>query len=217
MNKGNFYAASVAVVVGLFLAGCSTTLRDASGPQAGGASVSSAPSQVAKVAPAGRPSEGIKVRGHWLIEVRNPDGTLASRTEFNNALNLGGPTGLAKVLSREITVGLWSIFLTGNPKPCTGNVDCVITESNSPSVEAHVFKTLTVVRNGSSVVLAGTATVANTTSINGVATTFLNCAPSTPPASTCVVGPIIDLTVASVSVAVVAGQQVQVTVVISFS
>jgi hypothetical protein len=31
------------------------------------------------------PQEGIKVHGHWVIEVRNPDGKVATRREFENA------------------------------------------------------------------------------------------------------------------------------------
>src|SRR4051812_28098741 len=30
--------------------------------------------------------EGVTLRGHWVIEVRNPDGTLVTRREFDNAL-----------------------------------------------------------------------------------------------------------------------------------
>ena len=30
--------------------------------------------------------EGIKVHGHWTIEVRNPDGKVVTHTEFENAL-----------------------------------------------------------------------------------------------------------------------------------
>jgi len=31
-------------------------------------------------------SEGIQVHGHWTIEVRNPDGSVAERRQFQNAL-----------------------------------------------------------------------------------------------------------------------------------
>ena len=33
----------------------------------------------------GGPQEGIKVHGHWVVEISNPDGTLADRREFENA------------------------------------------------------------------------------------------------------------------------------------
>src|SRR5688500_397291 len=57
----------------------------------------------AQTVPAGRsaggPQEGITVHGRWVVEVRNPDGTLASRTEFNNAL-ASGSQNLVAMLSR---------------------------------------------------------------------------------------------------------------------
>jgi len=55
-------------------------------------------------APSSAQSEGIKVRGRWTIEVRNADGTLASRTEFENALVANG---------RNTLVG----FLAGGARP----------------------------------------------------------------------------------------------------
>ena len=36
-------------------------------------------------APSGGPAEGIKVHGHWTIEVRDPDGTLVTHREFEKA------------------------------------------------------------------------------------------------------------------------------------
>src|SRR5579862_760999 len=45
-----------------------------------------------RTAPSGGPSEGIKVHGHWTIDVRNPDGSLSSHSEFDNHLSAGGMT-----------------------------------------------------------------------------------------------------------------------------
>jgi hypothetical protein len=63
------------------------------------------------------PSEGIKVHGRWTIDVRNPDGMLASRHEFDNALVVSGSGGsgalvalLGRVWSR---VHQWQIGLAG--------------------------------------------------------------------------------------------------------
>ena len=36
--------------------------------------------------PGGGMTEGLQVHGHWRVVVRNPDGSVASRHEFNNAL-----------------------------------------------------------------------------------------------------------------------------------
>lgn len=51
--------------------------------------------------------EGIKVHGHWTIEVRNSDGTLATHREFENSLtqSTGSPL-LANLLN---TVGQTSV------------------------------------------------------------------------------------------------------------
>jgi hypothetical protein len=38
----------------------------------------------------GGPSEGIHVHGHWVIEVRDPDGTVRNRVEKDNALTTEG-------------------------------------------------------------------------------------------------------------------------------
>lgn len=67
--------------------------------------------------------EGIKVHGHWTIEVRNPDGSLVTHREFENSLvpgNSGGGPFLSLVLSRGISVGTWEIQLLPSP-PSGGN------------------------------------------------------------------------------------------------
>ncbi len=38
----------------------------------------------------GQPSEGIKVHGHWVIEVRDPDGTLVTRQELRTRYEIIG-------------------------------------------------------------------------------------------------------------------------------
>lgn len=48
--------------------------------------------------------EGIKVHGHWTIDIKNPDGSLASHHEFENALVQSGQTALSSVLSHNVTV-----------------------------------------------------------------------------------------------------------------
>lgn len=58
----------------------------------------------------GGPSEGIKVHGHWTIEVRNPDGSLASRHEFKNALVPGeGDAALARMFHRNQLSWKWVV------------------------------------------------------------------------------------------------------------
>jgi hypothetical protein len=73
---------------------------------------------------------GITVYGRWTIEVRNPDGKLASRREFENGLYPGsayGATLLSALLGRAVTSGSWEVVL-GDP---TGADQISITEANS--------------------------------------------------------------------------------------
>src|SRR3989304_7849966 len=45
--------------------------------------------------------EGIQVHGDWVIEVRHPDGSLAERREFQNALTQTGQLLLTGTLAKN--------------------------------------------------------------------------------------------------------------------
>jgi hypothetical protein len=82
----------------------------------------------------GEPQEGIKVHGHWVIEILNSDGTLASRSEFENALVPGSSeVALARLLGQPSKVTSWAIATndgTANNGPCetgSGPTPCVAT------------------------------------------------------------------------------------------
>ena len=84
--------------------------------------------------------EGIKVHGHWTIEVRNPDGKVVSHTEFENALNVPQAI-LANVLTGRTTAGTWGIVLgtsnnTADPCGDSETAPCGIAQAGS--VEAPV-------------------------------------------------------------------------------
>ena len=117
--------------------------------------------------------ENVKVRGDWTIVVRKPDGSVASRHRFDNALT---PTGLG--LLRSLLQGntpasagawrWWRVFLrTTDPSrtPCadgSGNrFFCVIAETleNNPvsAGSAPLFKTMTMTRAGGKITLRGNA------------------------------------------------------------
>jgi hypothetical protein len=75
----------------------------------------------------GKPSgEGIKIHGHWVLQVKNPDGTLGERREFNNSLVTGGNrllTGdaiLAALLSGNASAGDPSVLLMAQATNGTG-------------------------------------------------------------------------------------------------
>ena len=75
---------------------------------------------LATVGPAGDggTSEGIKVHGDWIIDIRDPDGTLVQHREFQNALTHSGGGKLSRILSGEMTISSqygWKIFLGFNP------------------------------------------------------------------------------------------------------
>jgi len=68
--------------------------------------------------------EGIKVHGHWTIEVKNPGGKLVSRTEFENSLVLPyGAEALSFLLLGEDVPGGYRVALasdtTASTGPCT--------------------------------------------------------------------------------------------------
>jgi hypothetical protein len=93
--------------------------------------------------PGGGQPEGIKVHGHWTIEVRNADGTLESRREVENALvvwEAGGSSLLAGLLANFYSDPIWFVSLYGpdTTGPCQHEGSpgvpwpCHITESRSP-------------------------------------------------------------------------------------
>ncbi len=96
-------------------------------------SASIAPSAPAKPAPvqqeeesapgAGKQSgDGIKVHGHWVLAVKNPDGKLVERREFDNSLVtagnfLSGDQLLVAILSGDLTPGGLGIALITGSTP----------------------------------------------------------------------------------------------------
>jgi hypothetical protein len=200
---------------------------------------------VASAAPAqpagqnGGTREAINVHGHWVMEVRNPDGTLAERREFDNALAPGGGALLAQWLTRQGSPARWSIEL-GNyalPGPCRGGTFngfptdyCWIVDAAAtprPPGTA-VFPTLTAALGGTNanqVILTGSATALVQGQIEYVATRQGTCVATTAPAQCNVAGTVLQFTVHDLRnsqgqpapLSVAAGQIIQVTVTISFS
>ncbi len=182
---------------------------------------------VSRETPSGQPAENIAVHGHWTVEVRNPDGSLAERREFENALQTTfGEQTLAKLLARTVTLGGWSIVLTAPSSsvvsPFTSGPGFIV-ESTYPRTESNHFKTLTIStptsgENRNKLVLRGTATAQRDGSIGAVDTLVdvLNAAEAR-------TGPYLMMdtgftgTTLSAPVNLTTGQTVTVTVVIGFS
>jgi len=79
-------------------------------------------------------SEGIKIHGHWTIEVRNRDGSVASHTEFENSYI--SQSFFPNILSRTQTLGEWGIELGGSPSPCVAIVHTPLL--HFPGVQAEM-------------------------------------------------------------------------------
>ena len=168
--------------------------------------------------------EGIKVHGHWTIEVRNYDGTLDTHREFENSLAGGGDYALSTVFARTNSVGLWQINLRGGCPGSLNGSDCIIQENASPQIGAVVFKGLTIstpATNGLyAVQLSGTARASATGQITGVQT-LINvcqgggCAPATSGGIVTAGYLFSQATITPINVA--SGQSIDVTVVFSFS
>lgn len=173
--------------------------------------VASPTAPVRQSAPKGQ-QEGIKVHGHWVIEVINPDGKRASRTEFENSLV--GPNVLAELLSGNDSMGAWVIQFNGTPSsPCStnpngcyieqvgatalnGQVNCsAIVGPASPQPSCYATLTESLGAGAAQLTLSGQAYVDTPTLINGLQTIAYTCsvgsitsttiAPATVSPSTC--------------------------------
>jgi hypothetical protein len=88
------------------------------------ATTANAPASPVEKPPAKGQHEGITVHGHWTIEVKNPDGTRASRVEFENSLvQPGGAEDLTLLLIGADVPGGYTVTLSdgGNSTigPCS--------------------------------------------------------------------------------------------------
>lgn len=164
-------------------------------------------------------SDGITVHGHWTIDVRNADGSLAAHYEFENELanHLGASTFLNGVLARTKRVGRWQVSLSDtNGQPLIWAV-----EPGTPGASADqqnlALSTPTTGPNAGKLVLTGQGTALRTASVGSVQSQTDDCpAPGDPAACNSNAFAFSQRTLAS-SVPVAAGQIVQVSVVFTFS
>lgn len=180
--------------------------------------------------------QSIKVHGHWIITVKNPDGSQANRVEFNNALVLGGTDALTGLLYQKVVAAGFALILQGSsPAPCgTGTCAIVADLGKTPASEcgvnqacaANLVFTLDTDKNSIPyLTLSGQITASVAGTINGVGTDIFLCDngsfPSNLSSEACVAQ---HLSRAQAftrhfmsDVPVVAGQIVQVKVTLSFS
>jgi hypothetical protein len=149
-------------------------------------------------------SEGIRVRGQWVIDVRDPDGTLAQHLEFDNALTPAGQHVLAGLLTGEWRIAHFEIHLGDSSggfrmKDDNGATALVATRTNANSA-----------------VLEASLKAPQSLQINNVATLAVKCdMPCTTPPAATATGFLFtshDLQVMSIT----AGQIVQAKVTLSF-
>jgi hypothetical protein len=182
----------------------------------------------------------IKIHGHWVIDVRNPDGTTVERREFDNAITSFGKAHLANVLLRNFSVAPFMILVgSSSPTgPCQGipnlanygpnHCFSIHPSSNTGLVPpTAVFPTMTQTVGGpanSQIILAGSITTRNAGQIDLVATIQPTCIPSAAPTSCHSLGAgglftshdLRDQQGTLAPIPVVAGQIVQVMVTFSF-
>lgn len=147
---------------------------------------------------AGGPQEGIKIHGHWVIDVRNSDGTLATHREFENAY-VGH---LPAVLAGQVSIGGWEISLVGG----TSSYFLL-----APVTEAGVVSPLSI---------GGSWTATNNDTISVVRSQIDYCDASVSPAACASLrssSESFSAATLSVPVPVVQGQVVQVNVTFTFS
>lgn len=158
-------------------------------------------------------AQGISVHGHWVIEVYDPDGTMAQRTEFDNALTPSGAAILGQVLAGERTVEPWSVSLLGNV--CLGAdglpAGCFLEPATFPLELPNRFKTLTVESVTAGLAFSGNMTAHLDGAINLVVTTIVVNDNGTTSGSTFTTHAL------SPGTPVLAGQSVSVTINITFS
>lgn len=140
------------------------------------------PAQPGQAAAPGSPKEGVQLSGHWVLEVRNADGTLAERREFHN--DLVGANLIRDILAGRVTPGVWSVILDGLAcRRIDGVVvSCATTEARAFGVPGNIvfYRTLVVEFDNpvapTLIRLRGSVDVSGGT-INGVATTLGTCEP----------------------------------------
>ena len=79
----------------------------------------------------------IAVHGFWTIEIRERDGRLVNRYQFNNALN--DQRALIFLLARQNSVGRWAVILSDQfnvGMPCANGTRCGLHEAGDNIVPA---------------------------------------------------------------------------------
>lgn len=175
--------------------------------------------------PASGRTEGIKVHGHWTITVRNADGSVASRNEFENSLSpTTGSAALVQMLGRTATPGLWSINVFTIDSAGLQLPQFLYESASAVAAGSNSFKGLVVSVDAAGLHLSGTikaAIVQPTGVIAAVTTELFPCpvtaAPATPCSDASLVYKQITSKSLSTQIPIQQNQSIDVTVTITFS
>jgi hypothetical protein len=189
------------------------------------ASTSAAQSVEAAAAASG----GIKVHGHWTIVVRDPDGTIVSRDEVQNAFNTAsGGLIMSQFLAGTATPGAWVVAIGSTPEchpGANGFLACTIAEPSTGGMafDSHNLTASmpTTGPNAGRLVLRGSVRAPSAMTLHSLQSILYTCPGGTSPAS-CVYPAYTDSTLFSgkalaLNTPVVADQVIDATVVISFT
>jgi hypothetical protein len=167
--------------------------------------------------------DSIRVHGRWTIQIRTPTGHLVTQRRFENLLV--GADVLAQLLTRQKSLGNWRVQLTNDvqaDRPCFEPNNgipfpCVIQEPGNSGGEPWESDNLALSYDSSTqaFVLSGSINANRTGQVGRVETRVFLCNPTNPPSGCLDRG--FTSKLLSPAVAVQNGQQISVTVQITFS
>ena len=185
---------------------CATQLASSQQPTPVARAAAAETTQNEQAQPAKPSSEGVKVHGHWVIDVRNPDGTLAQHRDFENSLTSpnGGDAIITGLLTGTYVYGTWyvveSATQTGK-QICSSSIAsgcAIMTATHNPIITSFCESGNWVCKTGaltaqliaatsstaSTVQLQGSITASATGNVASVATWMEYCTPDTGAAMT---------------------------------
>jgi hypothetical protein len=168
---------------------------------------------------------GVIVHGDWIVTVKNSDGTVAHEHAFHNDFN--GASTVAPILAHTSATGRFWLTLsdaTGagqNPcgDPASTASSCFVFEADDPNGAIPFwFNTLTPTATADQLVLTATIIATRAGQFNHVRMLLSRCSATTAP-SACHPGSYGNISSRTLPapIAVVAGQQILVTVTYTFS
>jgi hypothetical protein len=91
--------------------------------------------------------EGIKLHGHWTIDVRNPDGTLVKHSDFENSLQYDGTQYLTALISGWGVGGDYAIYFTNATATVTTSPTTNVVCPAPASTTTSTFPYCSIVQN----------------------------------------------------------------------